>query len=138
VTDRFALDTSALFTWLDAEPGKDRISELLRSHAEVFIPWPALMELYYLLVRRQGKPLAQEIYTGLKHIPASLITDWNEALWLQAAEFKSRYRISLADAQIAALARSYNAVLVHKDPEYQALAQELKLEALPLKPRHRT
>ncbi len=135
--DRFVLDTSALFAWLDAEPGGERVGDLLRSDAEVFIPWPALMEIYYLIVRRQGISLAQEVYIALKHTPASILTDWSEALWLKAADFKSRHRISLADAQIASLAHANDAVLVHKDPELIPLAQELKLEALPLKPRHR-
>ena len=95
------------------------------------------MEIYYLIVRRQGISLAQEVYIALKHTPASILTDWSEALWLKAADFKSRHRISLADAQIASLAHANDAVLVHKDPELIPLAQELKLEALPLKPRHR-
>jgi predicted nucleic acid-binding protein len=34
---------------------------------------------------------------------------------------------------IAALAHRHKAVLVHKDPEYMALIEDLELEALPYK-----
>jgi predicted nucleic acid-binding protein len=36
---------------------------------------------------------------------------------------------------IAAFAQRENAVLVHKDPEYEALSEEVELEALPYKTR---
>jgi predicted nucleic acid-binding protein len=39
----------------------------------------------------------------------------------------------LADAIIAAFAIQCNAVLVHKDPEFEALAGQMLLEALPYK-----
>jgi predicted nucleic acid-binding protein len=41
--------------------------------------------------------------------------------------------ISLADAMIAAFAIQHSAVLVHKDPEYDALIGSVPMEALPYK-----
>lgn len=136
MTDRFALDTSALVAWMEDEPGADRIDELLRSDSEVMLPWPTLMELYYLTARRRGIPFAQKRYAMITHLNITVLDDWNQGLWLQAARLKARYPVSLADAQIAALARSVDAILVHKDPEYEPLAQELRLEALPFKTQH--
>jgi len=41
--------------------------------------------------------------------------------------------LSLADAIIAAIAIRQGAVLVHKDPEFEALAGVLPMKALPFK-----
>lgn len=55
-----------------------------------------------------------------------------------ADRVKASHRLSLADAIIAAFALRQNAVLVHKDPEYEALAGEVELEALPYKPKQKS
>ena len=46
---------------------------------------------------------------------------------------KSQYRISFADAFIAATAIHLDAVLVHKDPEFEALNAILQTNSLPYK-----
>ena len=137
VIDHYALDTSALVAYIEDEAGADRIGELFRDATPVMIPWPTLMEFYYLTARRRGIAVARVRYAALKHLNITILDMWDEELWLQAALLKARYSLSLADAQIAALARGKGAILLHKDPEFIPLAQELKLEALPLKPRHR-
>lgn len=133
MTEHFALDTSALIAWIQGEPGADRVDEILHSDDDVFIPWPALMEFFYLNARRRGVVVAQERYAAIKHLDVTILDGWDEQLWLQTAMFKMRYAISLADAQILALARAADAILVHKDPEYEALAGEHSFEALPFK-----
>lgn len=50
---------------------------------------------------------------------------------LRAAELKARHPLSLADAWIAACALERGAVLMHKDPEFNAVGVEQ--EVLPLK-----
>ena len=50
----------------------------------------------------------------------------------KAAEIKARFRLSLADAWIAASALLLDAVLVHKDPEFERV-DDLRQELLPYK-----
>jgi ribonuclease VapC len=52
---------------------------------------------------------------------------------LTAAQFKAEHRLSLADSLIAAFSHRYEATLLHKDPEFEALADRVNLEALPYK-----
>ncbi len=47
-----------------------------------------------------------------------------------AADFKSRVPISLADACAAALAKKLKADLVTGDPEFKAVAKEIKINWL--------
>jgi predicted nucleic acid-binding protein len=54
---------------------------------------------------------------------------------LTAARFKATHHLSLADAIIAAFAQRQGAILIHKDPEFEALSSEVPQEALPYKNR---
>jgi len=47
-----------------------------------------------------------------------------------AADFKSRFKISLADALAAALAKEKKAEVVTGDPEFKALEKEIKVQWL--------
>lgn len=60
---------------------------------------------------------------------------WNmdESTLLTAVRLKAGHRLSLADALIAAFALRTGAVLMHKDPEFDALAGLVPMEALPYK-----
>ncbi|MGH8021837.1 MAG: PIN domain-containing protein [Opitutaceae bacterium] len=44
-----------------------------------------------------------------------------------AADFKARFKLSLADAFAAALAKEKKAELVTGDPEFKALEREIKI-----------
>ena len=55
------------------------------------------------------------------------------AVGIEAAEIKAGYRLSVADAWIAALAKVHGAVLVHKDPEFEQVGSILTLLPLPFK-----
>jgi predicted nucleic acid-binding protein len=52
---------------------------------------------------------------------------------LTAARLKATYHISLADAIVASFAIRQKAVILHKDPEFEALASQVSLEGLPYK-----
>jgi predicted nucleic acid-binding protein len=54
---------------------------------------------------------------------------------LSAGILKAQYRLSFADAFIAATAIHLDAVLIHKDPEFEALRSVLQMEILPYKNR---
>ena len=43
-----------------------------------------------------------------------------------AGYFKAKYKVSLAYAIIAAFTKKEEAILVHKDPEYEMLKREIK------------
>jgi predicted nucleic acid-binding protein len=57
---------------------------------------------------------------------------------LKAAEFKASQALSLAGAVIAASAHRQSATLVHKDPEFEAVAGQVRQERLPLKASRRS
>ena len=131
--NRFVLDTSALLAWLEGEDGAERVRELLRGDDEVVLPWPVLMELFYITARARGEQVALQRYASVKQLPVTLVEQMDEPLLLAAARFKAQFPISIADAMIAAFASHLGATLVHKDPEYDALKGKFAMEPLPYK-----
>jgi ribonuclease VapC len=135
VSEVWVLDTSALFTLKEDEPGADVVETILREDGgkgRVHICFMSLMEYYYLLLRSQGRDKADHAYLMLKQLPLTVVES-DEALGLAAARIKVEAPLSVADAWVAATAERLGAVLVHKDPEYEPLKPPLRLLALPYK-----
>jgi len=132
----YVLDTSAVIALLEAEEGADRVGEILRRE-NVFLPFPVALELYYLTLRQRGEARADARHAALKALRVSHLNVVDEATMLTAGRFKALYPLSCADAMIAAFAARQDAVLVHKDPEFEKLRDHVKQERLPYKPRGR-
>lgn len=131
---RYVLDTSALLTLRDDEPGADRVAEVLhqaaKGKARCYGCFISLMEVLYRVWRDEGEVKGRLAYQQCLALPMEWVRD-SDALLLKAAELKALHPLSLADAWIAACALEQGAVLMHKDPEFQALPVEQ--EVLPLK-----
>ena len=130
--DRYLLDTSAILTLLEDEKGAERVEALLRE-GQVLLPFLVLLETYYITLQERSEAVADRRYALLKQLPATFLWSVDEPTLLTAARFKARYRLSLADALIAAFAVQQGAILVHKDPEFDVLAELVRQEALPYK-----
>ena len=128
----YLLDTSALMTMLEDEQGADRVQVLLLNEP-VLIPFSALLEVYYTTLQKRGEAVAAQRHKFIKQTPASILRNVDEPTLLAAARFKAKYRVSFADSIVAGFAASCDAVLVHKDPEFEPLTGQLKMEALPYK-----
>jgi predicted nucleic acid-binding protein len=81
--------------------------------------------------RGLGVAEAERRYAHIKALPVTLSWEMDEATLLKAARLKAVHRLSLADTIIAARAIQADAILVHKYPEYEALTEHVRLEALP-------
>jgi predicted nucleic acid-binding protein len=105
---------------------------LLRKE-EIIFPYLVLLETYYITLQEQPEDVADKRYALLKQLPATILWEVDEPTLLTAGRFKAYHRLSLADAIIAAFAQSHGAILVHKDPELEALAESFEQEVLPYK-----
>ena len=128
----YLLDTSALLTLIEDEEGSDRVEAILREGKTV-LPWVVLLEVYYISLQEQGELAADQRLAMLKQVAGTILWQADEPTLLQAARFKAHHRISFADAIISAFAVQNEAILVHKDPEYETLAGRVNMEALPYK-----
>jgi predicted nucleic acid-binding protein len=132
ISKKCLVDTSALMAFIEDEEGAETVHRLLERE-DTILPWPALLEVYYVTRREKGQAEASERYALLRQLKVTICWEMDEPTLLTAGQIKAGHRISLADAMIAAFAIRLGAVLVHKDPEFDALAGLLPMQPLPFK-----
>ena len=115
------LDTSALLTLRDDEPGAARVEEALEQPGRCYACFLSRMEVLYRVWKDEDERAGRLAYEQLKALPLQWV-EASEPLLEQAASIKTRYSLSLADAWIAAAAQQVGATLLHKDPEFRAIA----------------
>ena len=126
MTALVVLDTSALLALRDNETGADRVAELLTASALSPMPtalgcFMSRMEVLYRVWKDEGERAGRLAHEQLLALPIRWV-EASDALLLQAATWKACHPLSVADAWIAAAAALEGARLVHKDPEFRALA----------------
>jgi predicted nucleic acid-binding protein len=115
------LDTSALLTLRDDEPGAARVEEALEQPGRCYACFLSRMEVLYRVWKDEDERAGRLAYEQLKALPLHWV-EASEPLLEQAASIKARNSLSLADAWIAAAAQQVGATLLHKDPEFRAIA----------------
>lgn len=128
----YLLDTSALFSFIEDEPGADKVESALKEKTTL-IPWTVLMEVYYITLQEDNIAEADRRIALIKELNVKILWNMDETHLLTAARLKAEHRISFADAIIAAFAIRKNCVLMHRDPEYESLRGFVLMEALPYK-----
>ncbi len=127
------LDSFALIAYFRDEPGAELVEGLLVGAGEKDTPLHMsdvnYAEVKYAIVRKDGVKAWGEAARILQGLPIEFHST-NRALADTAADFKARFKISLADAFAAALAREMKAELVSGDPEFEALENEINIHWL--------
>ena len=118
----FCLDTSAILTLRDDEPGAERVAMVLEGPDPCFACFITRMEVLYRVWKDEGERSGRLAYEQLQSLPIEWV-DQTEPLLLEASRIKASHPLSVADAWIAATALLSRATLLHKDPEFEAITQ---------------
>ena len=128
-----ALDSHALLRLLRDEPGAETVSQLLEKASQrdqaVHMTEVNYAEVQYIIRRKDGDAVWAAIAGELKAAPIEFHPATRPLADL-AAGFKARFRLGLADAFAAALAKDMKAELVTGDPEFKALEKEIRIQWL--------
>ena len=124
------LDSYALLALLRDEPGAEIVAGLLeragQQNRSVHMTEVNYAEVQYTIRRKDGETVWASVAGELLAAPIEFHAA-DRRLADVAAGFKARFRISLADAFAAALAKERKAELVTGDPEFKALEKEIKV-----------
>ena len=136
----YLLDTSAIFAFTDNERGADLVEDLLarakKKEISLHMSKMTAMEIYYVSLQEGDEREAHDRLLLVRSLPLVELP-LDEDVVLPAARFKGRWKMSVADAWIAATALVHNLTLVHKDPEFERLKDGVSLLSLPYKSRQR-
>lgn len=124
------LDSYALIAYFRDEPGAEMIETLLvsagRKDQPVFMTDVNYAEVKYSILKKDGADAWAEAAKILPGLPIDFHST-TRALADTAADFKARFKMSLADAFAAALANEKKAELVTGDAEFKPLEKEIKI-----------
>ncbi|MGH6689278.1 MAG: PIN domain-containing protein [Gammaproteobacteria bacterium] len=126
------LDTSALLALRGNERGADHVEQLLeaakRGRGRLVLSFMTRMELLYTIERAEGETAARDALRLVDSFPIEWVS-CEPGILQTAATLKARGGLSVADSWIAATAVAYDAILVHRDPEFASL-REIPQESL--------
>lgn len=126
----FVFDTWAIIAYYEDEPAAEYVAQLFADANENETPmWMSIVnagEVWYIIARKTSPADADATINELHKIGIQ----FDNAEWKisrQAALFKSKHKMSYADAFAAALALQKNAHLVTGDQEFKPLEGDLKI-----------
>ena len=126
----YVLDTWAIMAYLEDEPAGESVEKIVieaqETEAPLLMSVVNVAEVWYTFAR---KTTADEANQALAELRQLGIEFWDVTLELalQAAQFKARQKMSLADCFAAALAVQHKADLVTGDREFAAITGEIKI-----------
>ncbi len=126
----YVLDTWAIMAYLEDEPAGESVEKIVieaqETEAPLLMSVVNVAEVWYTFAR---KTTADEANQALAELRQLGIEFWDVTLELalQAAQFKARQKMSLADCFAAALAVQHKADLVTGDREFVAITGEIKI-----------
>ena len=132
------LDTSAVIALLCDEEGADAVESYLtkakKGSIRLYMSFATIAEVFSSATKKEGRDRAELYLAIIKSWSVKWVHSSDE-LCLSAGALKAKYKMSFADSFIASTAIHYDALLVHKDPEFEALKAILQMEILPYKNR---
>lgn len=127
------LDSFALIAYFRDEAGAEDVEKLLlqvnKRDTSLYMSEVNYAEVKYSILRKDGKDAWKRAKSVLQGLPIEF-QPTSKSMAELAADFKARFKLSLADAFAAALAKESRAELVTGDPEFEALASEVKIHWL--------
>jgi predicted nucleic acid-binding protein len=112
----YVLDACALIAYLGGEEGADVVEKFIESkECKLYMHSLNLYEVYYDYYRNDGKDIADKLLSNLLKFPIIYEARIDLNLLKIAAEFKVKYKVSVADTVALALADMKNAVLMTSD-----------------------
>ena len=124
------LDSFALLSFLRDESGAEMVAALMEKAEERRQPLQMTevnyAEVQYIIRRKDGEAAWRIVADELVTLPIEF-RPADRPLADQAADFKTRFKLSLADAFAAALAKSRKAELVTGDPEFKQVEDEIRI-----------
>ena len=135
--DNVVLDTSAWLALAESEPGADEVEAQVASawlgRVAIHSSFVSLTELQYIRTHEQGAESAARLIAWVKQQPVQWLHS-DDARCSEAAKLKVAHKVSFADAFVAATAKRCDAVLVHKDPEFDSLKGDMSPSPYPAAP----
>ena len=113
--NKFVLDACAVLALLKKEQGADIVKNVVEGNFETFLHAVTLLEIYYNLAKELDIDRANLFFDLILQTKIKIIYEITENTIKNAGYFKSKYKISLGDSFVLAIAKLHNAKVVSSD-----------------------
>jgi len=124
---KILLDTEPLIKLFAKEEDWDCVQKILTTieegKIEAAISVVTLTEIYYKYLHEKREDVAKTRTDELKYAVYIRKLDVTEETAIIAGEFKGKYKIPIADAQIAAAAYSEGLIIISNDADFKKIAE---------------
>jgi predicted nucleic acid-binding protein len=124
------LDSFALLAFLFKEKGHQKIVDVFEQAAEddeaALIAAPNWAEVRYIVQRKVGMERWSEVRSAVLALPLQVVAA-DQGLAEAAGALKAAKKMSLADCFATALAQQNQAAVYTGDPEFKAVAKEIRV-----------
>jgi len=124
---KIILDTEPLIKLFSKEEGWDCVQKILSAieagKIEAAISVVTLTEIYYKYLHEKREDRAKTRTDELKYAVYIRKLDVTEETAIKAGEFKGKYSIPIADAQIAAAAYAEGLIIISDDADFKKIAE---------------
>jgi predicted nucleic acid-binding protein len=128
-TKKCILDSYAVLALIADEPGAQIVADVLQDEtAAPYLSAMNLGEVYYIVCRRHGEAMAEELVGIIRQEEGLVIAEVTWPRIREAARIKAGHRLAYADAFVLGLAQELDACLVTGDPEIRMAAVKLGVE----------
>jgi predicted nucleic acid-binding protein len=127
------LDSWAVMAYFGDEPAGETVERILAAAHEdgtlIHMTVVNLAEVWYVFAREISELDADRSIEELRKLGVRVVdADWD--LSLEAAKFKAKNRMSIADCYAAALALRSKSDLLTGDPEFKQIESEIRIQWL--------
>lgn len=133
MSETLVLDSFALVSLFHRESGWERVQAALydqdKAQTRALLSWINWGEFYYIVKRRAGTAKAAEALRLLEQLPIELYPV-DHPLVRAAAEVKSDYAVSYADAFCIATAQRVHGTVLTNDSEFRAVEHLIRVRWL--------
>lgn len=133
MSKKLVLDSFALVSLFHREPGWEKVRAALyeqqRTGTKAFLSWINWGEFFYIVKRKVGAGQATEAVHLLEQLPIELVPV-DLPLVREAAEIKSNYAVSYADAFCIATAHRLSGTVLTSDLEFHAVEHLINIRWL--------
>ncbi len=129
----YVLDAWAVMAYLEDQLAAEAVEALIIDAHERQIPLLITVinaaEVWYAIARNASETRANQRLSDIAELGVHFVpADWSLAL--EAARFKSKHKMSLADCFAAALAKQNQAELLTGDPEFKQVSEDVRIHWL--------
>jgi len=126
----YILDASALLAYLTREDKSEKVADLfaqaMTKNKPLFISALNWAEVAFKIQQYTNGSYWHQLRDQLKTHPLHVVPLTQEIAEI-AADLKYRYKLGLADAIAAALAKDQNAILITKDNDFKVLEKTIRI-----------